>query len=142
MLRCILTDFVILQYNSRSITPSPSPKHSVLRPQALVLQRTRGVVGKQNVGQAATQNPNTLHPLSGARNQLLLSSRQASSNASEGGYNRESSLDDSGVVDDHEEQEVIESCMHIHKGNEVVSLSYVIHSKLEHYLFNVGIKEA
>lgn len=29
-------------------------------------------------------------------------SRQASSNASEGGnYNRESSLDDSGVVDDH-----------------------------------------
>jgi hypothetical protein len=33
------------------------------------------------------------------------SSRQASSNASEGGVNRESSLDDSGVVDDHEDQE-------------------------------------
>lgn len=33
-------------------------------------------------------------------------SRQASSNASEGGVNRESSLDDSGVVDDHDEQEI------------------------------------
>lgn len=40
------------------------------------------------------------------RGQLLLSSRQGSSNASEGGANRESSLDDSGVVDDHEEQDV------------------------------------
>lgn len=37
--------------------------------------------------------------------QLLMSSRQASSNASEGGVNRESSLDDSGVVDDHDEQD-------------------------------------
>lgn len=36
------------------------------------------------------------------RGQLLQGSRQASSNASEGGgFNRESSLDDSGVVDDH-----------------------------------------
>lgn len=39
------------------------------------------------------------------RGQLLPGSRQASSNASEGGggggYNRDSSLDDSGVVDDH-----------------------------------------
>ena len=34
------------------------------------------------------------------------SSRQASSNASEGGVNRESSLDDSGVVDDHYEQDL------------------------------------
>lgn len=39
------------------------------------------------------------------RGQLLLSSRQASSNASEGGGNRESSLDDSGVVDDHDDQD-------------------------------------
>lgn len=37
--------------------------------------------------------------------QLLMSSRQASSNASEGGVNRESSLDDSGVVDDHDDQD-------------------------------------
>lgn len=40
------------------------------------------------------------------RGQLLPFSRQTSSNASEGGGNRESSLDDSGVVDDHEEQDV------------------------------------
>lgn len=38
------------------------------------------------------------------RGQLLPNSRQASSNASEGGgINRESSLDDSGVVDDHDD---------------------------------------
>lgn len=35
----------------------------------------------------------------------LSTSRQASSNASEGGINRESSLDDSGVVDDHDDQD-------------------------------------
>lgn len=40
------------------------------------------------------------------RGQLLPTSRQASSNTSEGGGNRESSLDDSGVVDDHEEQDI------------------------------------
>lgn len=39
------------------------------------------------------------------RGQLLPTSRQASSNTSDGGGNRESSLDDSGVVDDHEEQD-------------------------------------
>lgn len=41
---------------------------------------------------------------SNARRQLS-TSRQASSNASEGGINRESSLDDSGVVDDHDDQD-------------------------------------
>lgn len=41
------------------------------------------------------------------RGQLMPGSRQASSNASEGGgINRESSLDDSGVVDDHYEQDL------------------------------------
>lgn len=40
-----------------------------------------------------------------SRRQLLPTSRQASSNASEGGINRESSLDDSGVVDDHDDQD-------------------------------------
>lgn len=41
------------------------------------------------------------------RGQLLSTSRQASSNASEGGtVNRESSLDDSGVVDDHDDQDI------------------------------------
>lgn len=39
------------------------------------------------------------------KNQLLPTSRQASSNASDG-VNRESSLDDSGVVDDHEDQDI------------------------------------
>lgn len=53
------------------------------------------------------QNPNVLHPLGvNYRGQLLPTSRQASSNTSEGGGNRESSLDDSGVVDDHEEQDI------------------------------------
>lgn len=40
------------------------------------------------------------------RGQLLPTSRQASSNTSDGGGNRELSLDDSGVVDDHEEQDI------------------------------------
>lgn len=40
------------------------------------------------------------------RGQLLPTSRQASSNTSDGGANRESSLDDSGVVDDHEDQDI------------------------------------
>lgn len=48
------------------------------------------------------------------RGQLLPSSRQASSNASEGGVNRESSLDDSGVVDDHEEQDVVTGTELVH----------------------------
>lgn len=40
------------------------------------------------------------------KGQLLPGSRQASSNTSEGGVNRESSLDDSGVVDDHDDQDI------------------------------------
>lgn len=44
-----------------------------------------------------TENSNTLHPLRGQ----LLTSRQASSN-------RDSSLDDSGVVDDHEDNQEAE----------------------------------
>ncbi|KFB48601.1 AGAP007086-PA-like protein [Anopheles sinensis] len=106
---------------SRSATPSPSPspRHSIVRPQALAVQRTKGIltVGpppgppppqqQQQQAQQQQQNNNTLHPLGpNYRGQLLLSSRQGSSNASEGGANRESSLDDSGVVDDHEEQDV------------------------------------
>ncbi|XP_058466071.1 sodium channel protein 60E isoform X1 [Malaya genurostris] len=98
---------------SRSATPSPSPspRHSIVRPQALALQRTKGMLattaGVPLPPSTQPQNPNTLHPLGPHyRGQLLPSSRQASSNASEGGGNRESSLDDSGVVDDHEEQDV------------------------------------
>jgi hypothetical protein len=44
-----------------------------------------------NGAEESNENSNTLHPLRGQ----LLSSRQTSSN-------RDSSLDDSGVVDDHE----------------------------------------
>lgn len=94
---------------SRSATPSPnpSPRHSsTIRPQALALQqKNRGLLQQAQLNQLQQQslaveneeneNSNTLHPLRGQ----LLSSRQASSN-------RDSSLDDSGVVDDHEEVEV------------------------------------
>lgn len=83
------------------------------RPQALAVQRARGLSASQpSAATAATaasnQNPNVLHPLGvNYRGQLLPTSRQASSNTSEGGGNRESSLDDSGVVDDHDEQEIM-----------------------------------
>lgn len=44
------------------------------------------------------------HPAVLNRGQLMTGSRQTSSNSEGGGYgNRESSLDDSGVVDDHED---------------------------------------
>ncbi|KAL9700804.1 hypothetical protein quinque_004245 [Culex quinquefasciatus] len=98
---------------SRSVTPSPSPspRHSIVRPQALALQRLQTTpvpTPPPPPAQHQHQNSNTLHPLGvHYRGQLLPSSRQASSNASEGGPNRESSLDDSGVVDDHEEQDVV-----------------------------------
>ncbi|XP_063905113.1 sodium channel protein 60E isoform X3 [Zophobas morio] len=83
---------------SRSVTPSPSPSprhsRSSPRPQMLPLP----LPPPKHVQLAGA----TLHPsnmLAPARPGL--SSRQASSNSGEGN-NRESSLDDSGVVDDHE----------------------------------------
>jgi voltage-gated cation channel len=96
---------------SRSATPSPnpSPRHSsTIRPQALALQqKNRGLLQQAQLNQLQQQNltsdgvenenSNTLHPLRGQ----LLSSRQASSN-------RDSSLDDSGVVDDHEDNQEVE----------------------------------
>ncbi|XP_055858616.1 sodium channel protein 60E isoform X2 [Episyrphus balteatus] len=104
------------QSQSRSVTPSPSPspRHSTDRPQALNIpnQRPRGISFQDE----QNKNPNMLYP-SDYKGQLLPGSRQASSNASEGGgVNRESSLDDSGVVDDHEEQDT---------GNEMVNTSAV-----------------
>jgi hypothetical protein len=83
-----------------SVTPSPSPtpSHNVVRPQVLAIQRAKSLTPSTTAGHAI---PNTLHPLGvNYKGQLLPSS----SNASEGGVNRDSSLDDSGVVDDHEEQ--------------------------------------
>ncbi|XP_043277863.1 sodium channel protein 60E isoform X2 [Venturia canescens] len=76
---------------SRSVTPSPSPspRHSSVRPSHLPLQ-------------AVTPKPpdvNTVHRLAPHRG--MLHSRQASNNS-----NQQSSLDDSGVVDDHEGDDV------------------------------------
>lgn len=107
-----------------SATPSPNPSprnsNSIVRPHALELQpKARGLLQKAQLNNAQqqlqqinndhiktngenlvngsgsdleNQCANTLHPLRGQ----LLSSRQGSSN-------RDSSLDDSGVVDDHED---------------------------------------
>lgn len=97
---------------SATPTPNPSPRHSsgggTVRPQALALQqKNRGLLQQAQLNQLQQQNltaeneenenSNTLHPLRGQ----LLSSRQASSN-------RDSSLDDSGVVDDHEDNQEVE----------------------------------
>lgn len=73
-------------------------------------------------------NQNTTQNATGInyRGQLLVGSRQASSNASEGGgINRESSLDDSGVVDDHYEQDLT--------GNELLNASNVEVSAVQKY---------
>lgn len=56
------------------------------------------------------KNPNMLYP-SDYKGQLIASSRQTSSNSS--GVNRESSQDDSGVVDDHEEQDTVNELGHV-----------------------------
>ncbi|XP_054013685.1 sodium channel protein 60E-like isoform X3 [Hylaeus anthracinus] len=76
---------------SRSVTPSPSPspRHSSVRPSHLLLH---------NVNPQAVEN-NTVHRL--APNRGMLHSRQASNNS-----NQQSSLDDSGVVDDHDGDDV------------------------------------
>lgn len=75
----------------RSVTPSPSPspRHSNVRPSHLPLQNV-------------TPRPpeaSTVHRL--APNRGMLHSRQASNNS-----NQQSSLDDSGVVDDHDGDDV------------------------------------
>ncbi|XP_015592583.1 sodium channel protein 60E [Cephus cinctus] len=76
---------------SRSVTPSPSPspRHSSVRPSHLPLQ---AVAPKP-------ADPNTVHRLAPHRG--MLHSRQASNNS-----NQQSSLDDSGVVDDHDGDDV------------------------------------
>ncbi|XP_072389146.1 sodium channel protein 60E-like isoform X1 [Diabrotica undecimpunctata] len=94
----------------RSVTPSrsPSPRHSQHsqqsqespRPQALPIPHPL----PKHVQLNDPKRSDTLHPhntLGPNPNRLGLQSRQASSNSGEGN-NRESSLDDSGVVDDHE----------------------------------------
>ncbi|XP_025994823.1 sodium channel protein 60E isoform X2 [Solenopsis invicta] len=73
--------------HSRSITPSPSPSpgHSNVQPSHLPLQNISPRLPK----------PNTIHRL--ALNRGVLHSRQASNNS-----NQQSSLDDSGMGDDHD----------------------------------------
>ncbi|XP_057323891.1 sodium channel protein 60E isoform X2 [Microplitis mediator] len=74
---------------SRSATPSPSPspRHSNVRPSNLPLQV------------APPRPPDPIHRLAPHRG--MLHSRQASNNS-----NQQSSLDDSGVVDDHDGDDV------------------------------------
>lgn len=107
---------------SATPTPNPSPRHSsTIRPQALALQKNRGLLQQAQLNQLqqqslavegeTTEDTNTLHPLRGQ----LLSSRQASSN-------RDSSLDDSGVVDDHEDNQEVEV---EHPSNMEVSESFL-----------------
>jgi voltage-gated cation channel len=74
------------------------------------------IVSFDGVGEQDDQNTNTLHPLRGQ----LLSSRQGSSN-------RDSSLDDSGVVDDHEDNHDYE-VHNEHPSNLEVSLIYLMKS--------------
>lgn len=94
------------QLNESQQQTQPTPQ--ALTPKEAQTARTR--ICFQEDG---NKNPNMLYP-SDYKGQLLPGSRQASSNSS--GVNRESSQDDSGVVDDHEEQEA---------GTEMVNVSTV-----------------
>ncbi|KAH8283438.1 hypothetical protein KR018_001668, partial [Drosophila ironensis] len=128
--------------HSATPSPGPSPRHSASsdRPSALALQAQRQYQqmeqAKANASEAATaataaastttpapkarisfqdsgvgvKNPNMLYP-SDYKGQIVASSRQTSSNSS--GVNRESSQDDSGVVDDHEEQDTATELGHV-----------------------------
>ncbi|XP_054090096.1 sodium channel protein 60E [Zeugodacus cucurbitae] len=82
-------------------------------PQALTPKEAQTARTRICFQEDGNKNPNMLYP-SDYKGQLLPGSRQASSNSS--GVNRESSQDDSGVVDDHEEQEA---------GTEMVNVSTV-----------------
>lgn len=135
-------------HKSRSATPSPSPspRHSSVRPQALSLTKNRGLLQQAqlnqlqqqaltepNIDNETTENggdpnavevSNSLHPLGvNYRGQLQQTSRQASSN-------RDSSLDDSGVVDDHEDTQdnelVHASTIEVCKFNLKISFSYFL----------------
>ncbi|XP_065369010.1 sodium channel protein 60E [Calliphora vicina] len=100
--------------DSLTPTPSPSPRHSSCeRPTDLALKcehtdeqtSHKDTQQQQQIRQSRIcfqddieKNPNMLYP-----SHPLMPSRQASSNSS--GVNRESSQDDSGVVDDHEDHD-------------------------------------
>ncbi|XP_036331768.1 sodium channel protein 60E [Rhagoletis pomonella] len=110
------------QQQQQQLLPAPTAQQQQLQqqqqkpqtPQALTpkeAQTARTRICFQEDG--GNKNPNMLYP-SDYKGQLVPGSRQASSNSS--GVNRESSQDDSGVVDDHEEQET---------GTEMVNVSTV-----------------
>ncbi|XP_028049640.2 sodium channel protein 60E isoform X2 [Monomorium pharaonis] len=105
---------------SRSITPSPSPspRHSNVRPSHLPLQ---------NISPRPPE-PNTVHRL--APNRGMLHSRQASNNS-----NQQSSLDDSGVVDDHDGDDVTSAEEHDkreHRSEKLQERSPREHSRIQH----------
>lgn len=64
------TENFYFKTRSRSVSPSssPSPRQSIVRPQALPVQRTRGITFQG----PTVQNPNTLHPLGVYINFLIL----------------------------------------------------------------------
>ncbi|XP_017482425.1 PREDICTED: sodium channel protein 60E [Rhagoletis zephyria] len=108
------------QQQQQQLLPAPTAQQQQQQqqkpqtPQALTpkeAQTARTRICFQEDG--GNKNPNMLYP-SDYKGQLVPGSRQASSNSS--GVNRESSQDDSGVVDDHEEQET---------GTEMVNVSTV-----------------
>ncbi|XP_011296659.1 sodium channel protein 60E [Fopius arisanus] len=80
-------------------SPSPSPRHSNARPSNLPLQ-------------VAPKPPDPVHRLAPHRN--MLHSRQASNNS-----NQQSSLDDSGVVDDHDGDDVTSAEEHERREHRV-----------------------
>ncbi|XP_012246809.1 sodium channel protein 60E isoform X1 [Bombus impatiens] len=95
---------------SRSVTPSPSPspRHSNVRPSHLLLQ---------NISPRTVENNNGVHRL--APNRGMLHSRQASNNS-----NQHSSLDDSGVVDDHDGDDVTSVEEHDRRDNNKESRAH------------------
>ncbi|XP_030766868.1 sodium channel protein 60E [Sitophilus oryzae] len=101
--------------NVRSVTPSrsPSPRHSQNsdspRPQHLSIPYPV----HKHVHMADPKYPDTLHPNKslGGPTRSGLQSRQASNNSGEG---KQSSLDDSGVVDDHEEADATSEEANVH----------------------------
>lgn len=103
--------------DDKVVTPN-IPMPNMLHPpadQRVQLPISRQASSNESGVQEQIPDPNMLYPQD-YRGQLMPSSRQTSSNASEGGvvgYNRESSLDDSGVVDDLHEQD----------GHELVHIS-------------------
>ncbi|XP_066905494.1 sodium channel protein 60E [Halyomorpha halys] len=87
----------------RSVSPSPKRLCTAPPTSPPVDKKTEGTV---------RSTPTTLHPSPYSRRELQMS-REGSSNTSEGGSRgrpeaqRESSLEDSGVVDDHEEGDIV-----------------------------------